>query len=157
MDFKGKFFCSRLERGASVCGEQCAQCVKRQGTPEQPVNGNDNGAAIEQQAKSKVTELKAVQSAPEPTGPEVVGSITIVLLSDGNFKVDGPFEDRILFHGMMSLAMDAERDVAVQRRMQRMMPQHANKGPNYWQRKMQEMKAKFGLAGKQITDEALKS
>jgi hypothetical protein len=138
-----KFYCSRVERGASSCGTQCDQCVKRDATPPTPINGKE--------VEDNVVDLKP--RAEMPAGPEIVGQITITLTSDGNFKLDGPFDDRILFHGLMSLAMDAERDVAVNRRMRKMLPKQTE---TYWQKKMKAMKEKFGLAGKKITDEALK-
>jgi hypothetical protein len=135
MDTK-QFFCSRVERGASVCTEQCVDCLARQGIDEvesgtpgvcteqcedasaallKPSKAADERAQIHADAleTSKVVELPQQQS-----GPQLQGRITISLYADGNAQVDGPFDDRILYHGLLAIAADVERDMYSKRRAQ---------------------------------------
>lgn len=133
-----KFYCSRVERGATICEQQCNQCAKRFDATEKPA---DNVVALKQ--------------PEQPAPPAVIGMITITLHEDGNFQCDAPWDDRILVKGMIGMFLDVERDIAVNRKAQRMAAQV--KEP-YWRRKARELKARmnagFAAVGKSIQEEA---
>lgn len=69
----------------------------------------------EQQAAANGTEQPAApaQEGMTPPPPQatvpVRAQIVITLLHDGGMQVDGPWGDRVLFHGMLQIAADVER------------------------------------------------
>lgn len=77
-----------------------------------------------------------------PKRPAIAAQITIVMYDDGNMQVDGPFEDRILFRGLLDIARDVEF-AEYQKRIGRKQAEMERlaKMP-WWKRKLLERKAK---------------
>lgn len=74
----------------------------------------------------------------QPQGPKVAMELKIFLYEDGNCQVEGPFHDRIAFHGLLALAADTEREMWQRaRRMAAQQVAAAAKEP-WWKRKMRE-------------------
>lgn len=78
-------------------------------------------AAAAQQPGPGQPNAEAVKAAREAIRCE----INITLFKDGNFQMQGPFEDRILFEGVMAMAQDLMRQqwlLAAQRNAPRVQP-----------------------------------
>lgn len=73
-------------------------------TPEQ----EDARAKLAQQSDANASE--ALKTPEERAREAIRCEVNITLFKDGNFQVNGPFEDRILFEGVMALALDAVHD-----------------------------------------------
>lgn len=94
----------------------------------------------DEQVGDKPAEQQAAPQPQQPVGPQVRAQITITLLDDGNCQVNGPFEDRLLFRGLLEIAADVERA----KHMGQMV--RANLGAQqaqrvkepFWKRKMRE-------------------
>lgn len=59
-----------------------------------------------------VVEIKRGTPADEAPTPEIRSQMTLVLFADGSFQCDGPYNDRIMFHGMLAMAAETEHDNA---------------------------------------------
>lgn len=73
---------------------------------------------METKESSNVVELKKAESEAAPVAAKEVplseqvrAQITITLYEDGNCVVDGPFEDRVLFNGLLHIASEVDRDM----------------------------------------------
>jgi hypothetical protein len=71
----------------------------------------------------------------KPKQPQVRAQIVITLYEDGNFQVNGPLHDRILFYGLLEMARDS---VLMQagRKVQERQAAEAVKGSAPWWRKI---------------------
>jgi hypothetical protein len=151
MDFKGKFFCSRYERGAvASCDEQCGDCVSRQSVTS---DAFPSRTAEEMCADKPTPPVDNVVKMPEqPKGPVLVASISISMTDDGNLRVDGPFHDRILFHGLLEMARQYERDFAVSTARNAAFQAEQRKKEPFWKRKVREWNE--GRAARMAADAA---
>lgn len=112
----------------------CAMCVARAEAAGDEVEGAEVASQTQKQ-EDNVIEIAA-------QGPAVSARITITLYEDGNAQVDGPFEDRILFKGLIGIALDVERDMYAQKRVQAMRQAIELQKMPWWKRKLLQRKQK---------------
>lgn len=116
-----KFHCNKTVRGEPSCEAQCEVCAKRTASDEAEAK-----ARAELEARNKEIAERQAEGQPE-TGPKIKAALAVVLYENGHVTVDGPFEDRITFAGLLYLAQDAERmkfAEAVRRSRATLPPKH---------------------------------
>lgn len=136
--------CSKCSNQRVLNAENiCAMCVSRTAAVEvadaeemaTPGTPGDQAADVHD---DKVVSI-------ERTAPAVSARITITLYEDGNAQVDGPFEDRILFKGLLGIAEDVEREMYAAKRVQALRQHAAEQKMPWWKRQLLERKRKKAM------------
>ena len=103
---------------------KCAKCSNEREVNEQQVCALCQARSEEVQAERSAPADTMIGGgnnvisidAAKPQAPAVRARLVIILTEDGNMQVDGPFEDRVLYHGLLAMAADVERNMADDRR-----------------------------------------
>lgn len=122
-----RFLCGMFADGGAACADQCARCLAAEARGETAVPRINHAAAPADEA--------AAQTPPAPAaGPRVIAELHVVLFADGNFQVNGPFDNPFHYHGLLGIAADGLRDIRAKAAASRIDLSAGRKGPGFLKR-----------------------
>lgn len=102
----------------------------------------DGGKKSEHFSRRESADVVDIASAkkeePIPPSQIVALTMTITLFEDGNIQVDGPFHDRVAFHGLLAMAAHVEHKMFDDQAAKALAHRRMLQNESWIQRKMRE-------------------